>query len=324
MPEDNKTFLEGLGQNAVTNAAGGIIGAGMGLLLEKHNDKRQLKQQEKLQNLNIRGQQEMGLWNQARQLEMWKATGPVGQMEQLEKAGLNPGLIYGMGGAGGQTANTESGNIGGANAPSGGQEAMGLMMGNMQLGLMNAQRKKIEAETNNINADTPNKGLTGKNIEANTALTQIQTQWETIRTEVAEQSKYEAIGTIIQQMRKTQLEVENMVQTNRITRQTADDSIKIIKQQAIGAVLENELKVENIKKTKQEIDQIANAIEQKWTELTLQGRSLDIQEFKTEMEANMPEIGRIGGSMLNSIKRKLDEIMNIKTNYVRPNQVNQK
>ena len=46
----------------------------MGLLLEGHNDRRQLRQQEKLQNLEIKGSKELTDYNAAKQLEMWKAT----------------------------------------------------------------------------------------------------------------------------------------------------------------------------------------------------------------------------------------------------------
>ena len=45
------TFAAELGMQAASQAASGLIGTGMGLLLEGHNDRRQLRQQEKLQNL---------------------------------------------------------------------------------------------------------------------------------------------------------------------------------------------------------------------------------------------------------------------------------
>ena len=48
------TFAAGLGMQAASQAASGLIGTGMGLLLEGHNDRRQLRQQEKLQNLGYR------------------------------------------------------------------------------------------------------------------------------------------------------------------------------------------------------------------------------------------------------------------------------
>ena len=98
------TFAAGLGMQAASQAASGLIGTGMGLLLEGHNDRRQLRQQEKLQNLEIKGSKELTDYNAAKQLEMWKATNYPAQVEQMKLAGLNPALAYGMGGAGGVTA----------------------------------------------------------------------------------------------------------------------------------------------------------------------------------------------------------------------------
>ena len=92
----------------------------MGLLLEGHNDRRQLRQQEKLQNLEIRGSKELTDYNAAKQLEMWKATNYPAQVEQMKLAGLNPALAYGMGGGGGVTSNVATGKTSGGQAPSGG------------------------------------------------------------------------------------------------------------------------------------------------------------------------------------------------------------
>lgn len=129
-------------------AAGGLINTGMGLLLEKHNDRRQLRQQEKLQNLQLKGQMQMTDYNMMKQLQMWKDTSYPAQVEQLKKAGLNPGLVYGMGGGGGTTTGTPSGAPGGASAPGGGGEIMGM-------GLMNL--KMLQAQIENIQADTEKK-----------------------------------------------------------------------------------------------------------------------------------------------------------------------
>lgn len=153
-------------------AANNVIGTGLGLMLEKHNDRRQLRQQDKLNAQQEQMSKRLGDYNQANQLAMWKATGPVGQMEQLKKAGLNPGLIYGMGGAGGATTGSSNASASGGGAPSGGGEILGMQSAAMNLALLKAQKENIEADTKkkltdaeltsgaqteNINADTANK-----------------------------------------------------------------------------------------------------------------------------------------------------------------------
>lgn len=128
------------------------IGAGMGLLLGGINDRRQLQQQQDLQNLQIKGSKELTDYQYQKQLEMWKATNFSAQKEQLKMAGLNPGLIYGMGGAGGTTTGSGGAGVSGANAPVGGREVQDAMGMGMQLQLLKAQKDNIEADTANKKA----------------------------------------------------------------------------------------------------------------------------------------------------------------------------
>ena len=151
--------------NEAAGATTSLIGTGMGMALAGWQDRRQLRQQQKLQNLQLQGNKQMADYNQALQYDMWQKTGPVGQMEQLEKAGLNPGLIYGMGGAGGQTTGSPSGAISGSQANNSDPTGMGLMM--LQAKMQEAQIKVAEAQAKNIDADTDNK----KGIERDLAKT---------------------------------------------------------------------------------------------------------------------------------------------------------
>ena len=129
------------------SAANSVIGTGMGLLLEKHNDKRQLRQQQALNDQQEAMARRMSMFNLENQMSMWEKTGPVGQMEQLKKAGLNPGLIYGGGGGGGQTANVDSSSGNGSSAPGGGGEAIAAMGLQLQNSMLAAQVENIKADT---------------------------------------------------------------------------------------------------------------------------------------------------------------------------------
>lgn len=128
-------------------AASSIIGTGMGLLLEKHNDRRQLRQQQLLNDQQEGMARRMSMFNLKNQMDMWEKTGPVGQVEQLKKAGLNPALLYGGGGGGGQTANVDSASGNSSNAPGGGGEVVASMGLQLQNSMLEAQIENIKAQT---------------------------------------------------------------------------------------------------------------------------------------------------------------------------------
>jgi len=150
---------------------------GLGLIVGGINDRRQIKQQGKLQEMQIKGMKEMADYNYGKQLQMWQDTGYEAQKAQMKAAGLNPGLMYGMSGGGGQTVGTGSGGgPTGGTAPVGGGEAMGMIGMGLQMELLRAQKDVMEsqaqknradaaltagAQTGNVKEDTENKILQG-------------------------------------------------------------------------------------------------------------------------------------------------------------------
>ena len=138
-------------------AAGQALGAGMGIILGNHNDKRQIAQQEKLQKMQEQGNMRMMDYASQKQYEMWLKTNYSAQREQIEEAGLNAALLYGGGGGGGATTGNASGNVSAGSAPTGGGEIQAAMGMGMQLAQQNAQIKLTEAQTKNVEADTAKK-----------------------------------------------------------------------------------------------------------------------------------------------------------------------
>lgn len=132
----------------IKDAANTVLGGGLGLILGEYNDRRQIKQQQKLTDMQIAGQKQMADYSQAQQFDMWNKTNYAAQVEHMKKAGLNPGLMYGMGGGGGATTGSASGSVSGGSAPTGGGE---VGMG-MQMALLQAQKENIEADTANKKA----------------------------------------------------------------------------------------------------------------------------------------------------------------------------
>lgn len=154
-------------------------GAGLGMLTANWQDRRQVKQARKLQNVQVSGQKEMGKFNQELAMKMWNDTNYNEQRKQMEKAGLNVGMMYGGVGAGG-TTQTPTGNVSGQSAQGGSGE---LGMG-MQMGLATAM---MQAQIENTKADTEKKKVeTGKTAgvdteQVKTSITEGQTRIEQIK-----------------------------------------------------------------------------------------------------------------------------------------------
>lgn len=223
-----------LAESAGQGALGGIFDLAFSGL---KND-QQLAQQGRLNVL----QREMMDYNNKLQYDLWQKTGPTGQMEQLKKAGLNPGLIYGMNGAGGATTGGGGGNNapGAAGAASGMQAAM--QMG--QLGLLRAQKENIEADTASKKAGIPKtqaetagilQGITNaqtqnKLMETENRLKLIEEKWKDLK-----EGNENAILEQDLNIRKEQLQIiENDATISEVTK---GDKIKQIKAEAVQAVL---------------------------------------------------------------------------------------
>ena len=158
-----------------------LLEAGMGLLgigLNQMGNQNQMQQQQQLMNQQMQNQQMLNLQNQSIQQQNWDYTNYGNQVKHMENAGLNVGLMYGMGGGGGQSMGGGGGSAAGGNAP---QNTTPQIMGSLlqaqqiasQVALNDAQAKKINAETTkisgvdtaNVTADTALKGMTTKNAE---------------------------------------------------------------------------------------------------------------------------------------------------------------
>lgn len=146
-----------LAMAAAPGVIGQITGTAIGMATAGWNDRRQLRQQGKLNEQELQMQNRMAELNYARQLRMWEETGYGAQMEQMKKAGLNPALMYGMGGGGAQTVGASGPSASAPDAPKGGGEIQGMATLGMQLGLesrrQQAEIELLRAETNKTNVE---------------------------------------------------------------------------------------------------------------------------------------------------------------------------
>lgn len=299
--------MPGLG-DFLTQVGQSYAGTAMGLLLADENDRRQLRQQGKLQELQIKGSKELTDYQMKKQLQMWKDTNYGAQMTEIEKAGLNPGLLYGMGGSGGATTGNASGggSVNQGHAPVGGGEAAGMAMMAANLGLLKAQKANIEANTNKTNLEANNLPVQQENIIANTKsiLEGINSQKAQQAVNKAQEALYQSQDSLLKRLEweayntqdarveqaiaNSRSAVENskqeMIKTG-IDEKTADEKIKLMEIEVISKLLHNELTKVNIKVgeknlelTDAQINKMAADITQNWVKLSQEERKTFIYE----------------------------------------------
>ena len=101
--------------------------------------------------MQIAGSKQLTDYQYMKQKEMWDTTNYEAQKEHLKKAGLNPGLLYGMSGGGGVTTGSGSGTVTGSAADAASTQnaqtaevGMGMQLAS-QLALQKAQKENIRS-----------------------------------------------------------------------------------------------------------------------------------------------------------------------------------
>lgn len=158
-----------------------LIGAGAGLasgvismIGQRKREKRAMRNQEHLMDIQQRNQMNLNEQGHKMQKDMWDYTNYPNQVKAMKEAGLSTGLMYGMGGGGGTTAGSQGGgSAAGGQAPAPQPMEIGTALSAAKLA---AEVKLLEAQKNNIDADTGNK--TGKQggIEAESEMSALKTQ----------------------------------------------------------------------------------------------------------------------------------------------------
>lgn len=227
------------GMELVKGAGSAILGQGLGMIFGRGQDKRQLKQQEKLNELQIKGNKEMSEFERQQQMKMWRDTNYQAQVEEAKKAGMSISALYGGSGAGGSTTG------GGSGAPvSGGQAGdpnagvgMGLQMAS-QLALMKAQKENIEADTENKKAESKGKEISN--------VINKETTWDQIN--IVRDKAIEQTAKAVQEKNK-----------GVISEETMQDQIKQVQEETINKILNNgktkkEIRIKEAEATIQEFE----------------------------------------------------------------------
>lgn len=308
MPQFNQTYGGGLLLGMGGQAASSIVGTGMGLLLQDQQDRRQLRQQRRLQGLEMEGQRQMTDYNLEKQYELWQRTSYPSQVEQLKKAGLNPAMIYGMGGAGGSTADIKTGNVTGAHAPMGGGEiGMGIQLGmdarlkQAQIDNINADTKlkevnvpKTEAETDSIRVNIDKAKAETKNTETLTALNQVNKELAELQVQLQGKTIDEQERILEETVKRLQTQNQILLNDKEISDKTKDNLIKTVHYKMLEASLQNALTSAETTNVRQQTAESQSRV---------QVNQSQIQKITTEIAHMLNDIG-LGWAKLSLEQRK--------------------
>lgn len=311
MPQNGNVWMQ-----AAAGAAQGAIGMGVQRLGVNYDNRKQLEQQRKLSELQLENESRlMDIQNQ-KQYEFWLRTGPQAQKEQYKLAGLNPALMYGMGGGGGQTTGAGMPSISTATAenPHTSQSTAAMMGMGLQTALLASQIKNIEADTKLKNADAEKtsgvdtqeavsrtllntQGV--ENAKAQEALTKAETNIRNIDIAIKESTQQGAINKILYEAKAAE-HYMNIARYNDYTAsKTMEDNIKKVHAEALNATAtvlligkqiqnvdaDTKLKISQKLKTDQDVKNSIEQIAQGWAQLGLNEKRLQIDALVQKLES---------------------------------------
>lgn len=318
-------FGQQIGQMGL-GVADSAIGMGMGLLLGKINDKRQLKQQQKLQDMQMQGNLQMLKAQEEKELRMWKNTSYEAQKEQMKLAGLNPGLMYGMGGGGGQTVGGSGGGVSGGHAPAGGGEAVQMAGMGLQMGMQKAQLENVQAQTELTKAqaektkgvDTEKtkteitdltQGIENKKLAGE--LTKVQTRIAGLDEQLKDRTMEDSVRAVGWAAEKVMQEMTDLRYTNNINEETWKTKVAQAKAELAGTWLNNALIKETTGLTQDKRTEIVNGIKQKWLDMERTGISMKVDERSKEWQMFINDVQQSSGLPLEILREAFDGIIRV-------------
>ncbi|AXH76972.1 MAG: DNA pilot protein [Microviridae sp.] len=279
-----------------------IIGPILGQLMAGVNDQRQMAMQGRLMGQQVMAQKDLTEFNQKIALDTWEKTNYSAQMEQMKKAGLNPGLMYKQGGPGGSVAVTP-GNVTGGQAPHGGGEQMMALQMAMQMKQTEADVELKKAQANLANTEAGKKG----GVDTNETLARIDLMKQQTSNLQTEQEKT-IYQTAIEKVRAKVAEGTQQAQITIGNMEVAEKALTIKMQEAgiikVGA--DTQAVRTAVQETLQRIEKMRQDVAQGWT-------ALDYREQEVLVKQNLYDLAKKETAFNTSTPKQMQQWINIVT-----------
>lgn len=300
-----------------------IFGAGLNAAMSSGTANEQWGNQLRLMDIQNRYNEQMAKNNQQRNKDLWDYTNYENQKQHIKNAGLNPALMYGMGGGGGVSANGAQGQ--GVTQPTDRSVEMGLKQQGLGLQLASiasqvdlnksqAEKNKVEADKiagvdtdmqkatiDNLIAQTSNekikKGLILGQIRVADAEEELKRNMADWTKDKADETRWN-IKSLQKGIDKLAEEINGMKLDNELKERTIDNKVKESSLTLQNLMAEILLKGSQKKVNEEQAKAIPAQILQGWEELTKKGKALIIQREQMEAYAqdviNRYELGKKG------------------------------
>lgn len=276
---------------------------------EGRQDRRQINQQKKLNQLGVDTYKQTLDLQKQKELDMLEATSWDWQLKKAKEAGLSTAWLMGKGGG----TQAQMGGSGPGMSIASAADAAATQNANTNNAMAMAQIQNIQANTAKTEAETSNITGVDKNLkEAQTkdllqgvtnkqtinAIDEIEKRLKEIQEFESNLSRYGRLHQIEQAAKLIDKQLEIINNDATISSETKQSKINEIKQRAIGAALENALtkaKTAESKaktaETNQNTEAIKQSIMQAWKELALKGRAITNQELNETARTNLQTRG---------------------------------
>ena len=289
----------------------------LGNIFGLNNSSEQMSNQKYLMELQHKYNEESATYAQGRAYDMWLKTNYPAQVEQMEKAGLNPALMYGMGTGGGGTVSGAQGQ--GTSQPTDrsiemkmkGQE-MGLQLANLasQIKLNESQANKNNAEAektagidtklaentiDNLISQTKNEKDRNVLIWADKRLKEATTDMQEATAKLMsgqnEKINYE-IKSMIKGLEKMEKEIKGLSLDNELKEKTmkskieeAEMTVKALMNSILVGNSQIRLNNQNAEAITDKVMQDWQSVAQQWAKLQQSGQLIEIDRERMENEA---------------------------------------
>lgn len=280
---------------------GEAAGAGLDIATAIGNigsGKRQHKRSKELMDISQKNRKELNNQQYDNSKKFWEETNYDAQVQQMEKAGLNVGMIYGGGpGQGGQTTGMSAGSAasaqGGTGIPIQGGQGMDIASKIANIEVMKASANKMTAEAENL------RGVDREKTLAGTELAKMQTENQKIINNVQGQTIEQQIDGIKANADRAQSEARSALVGANVDETTQESKKEQIRNMAIASALEAAVKQTGINVGKAQIEN--------WAE------QIKIGKFNANREAEMVGMDKVSGSILNKAVNYISEKLGVKT-----------